>query len=56
MKKIDRLLNDESMLIQEIAKGLKRAIKAKKEAGFEFISHQEIDELVDSIIRDEIKK
>lgn len=56
MKKIDTLLKDESMLIQEIAKGLKRALKAKKDAGFKFISEKDIEDLTDSIINESIKK
>jgi hypothetical protein len=52
---IDKVIDDKARLDERISIGLERELKRQKEAGKKFISDEEIDNLIDSIIKEELK-
>jgi hypothetical protein len=52
--KIKDLLKDKPALIQRIDAGIMRELQRQKSAGKEFLSDQEIDDIVDSVIKEEL--
>lgn len=54
MNEINKLIKDKSKLIERISAGLDRELKRQKKAGKKFISDEEIDTLVDKLIKEEL--
>jgi hypothetical protein len=54
MTDIDELLKDRPEFFKRISLGLDRELKRQKEAGKKFISDDEVDRLVDNIIKEEL--
>lgn len=52
--KINKLLNDPELRWGKIDLALTRALQKQKESGKEFISDQEIDNLIDTILKESI--
>ena len=51
---INKLIKDKSKLSERISAGLDRELKRQKKAGKEFISDEELDTLIDGIIKEEL--
>ena len=54
MNEINKLIKDKTKLRDRISAGLDRELKRQKKAGKKFISDEEVDKLVDSIIKEEL--
>lgn len=54
MNEINKLIKDKPKLTERISIGLDRELKRQKKAGKKFISDEEIDTLIDAIIKEEI--
>jgi len=54
MNKMNKLINDKTTLTERISAGLDRELKRQKDAGKKFISDEEVDTLVDKIIKEEL--
>jgi len=54
MNETNKVLEDKPKLSERISLGLDRELKRQKEAGKEFISDDEIDNLIDKIIKEEL--
>jgi hypothetical protein len=52
--KIEELINDKKKLSDRIHDRISVELQRQKENGKEFISDEEIDELIDGILKDEI--
>jgi hypothetical protein len=52
--KIEELINDKKMLYDRIHDRISVELQRQKENGKEFISDEEIDKLIDGILKDEI--
>lgn len=54
MNEIDKLIKDKPRLTERISAGLDRELKRQKKSGKKFISDEEIDTLIDGIIKEEL--
>ena len=54
MNEINKLIKDKTKLIDRISAGLDRELKRQKKADKKFISDEEVDKLVDNIIKEEL--
>jgi len=54
MNKINKIIKDKPNLRERISAGLDRELKRQKEAGKKFLSDEEIDSLIDNIIKEEL--
>ncbi len=54
MNDIDKLMNDKPKLRERVSAGLDRELNRQKEAGKIFISDEEVDKLIDNIIKEEL--
>lgn len=54
MNNIDKLIKDKPKLAEIVQEGLTRELRRQKEAGKEFLSDKEVDDLVDKIIKEEL--
>lgn len=54
MNKINNLIKDKAKLSERVTAGLDRELKRQKKAGKKFLSDEEIDILVDNIIKEEL--
>ena len=54
MNEINKLINDKPKLTERINAGLDRELKRQKKAGKKFLSDEEIDTLIDDIIKEEL--
>ena len=54
MNEINKLIKDKTKLTERISAGLDRELKRQKKAGKKFISDEEVDSLIDHIIKDEL--
>jgi hypothetical protein len=54
MNEINKLIKDKPTLTERISAGLDRELKRQKKAGKKFISDEEIDTLIDRIIKEEL--
>ena len=55
-KSIDKVMEDKKSLNERISAGLDRELGRQKKSGKKFISDEEIDELIDLIIKEELGK
>jgi hypothetical protein len=54
MNEINKLIKDKPKLLERISAGLDRELKRQKKAGKKFISDEEVDVLIDQIIKEEL--
>lgn len=54
MNEINKVINDKPYLDERVSMGLNRELKRQKEAGKKFLSDEEIDSLIDKIIKEEL--
>ena len=54
MNEINKLIKDKTKLRDRISAGLDRELKRQKKAGKQFISDEEVDDLIDKIIKEEL--
>jgi hypothetical protein len=54
MSEINKLIKDKQKLSERISAGLDRELKRQKKAGKKFISDEEVDTLIDQIIKEEL--
>jgi len=54
MNNINELIKDKPKLSERVQQGLTRELRRQKKAGKEFLSDQEVDDLVDKIIKEEL--
>jgi hypothetical protein len=54
MNNINKLIKDKLGLTERVNVGLERELKRQKKAGKKFISDEEIDVMIDKIIKEEL--
>ena len=54
MNEINKLIKDKPKLRDRISAGLDRELKRQKKAGKKFLSDEEIDTIIDGIIKEEL--
>lgn len=54
MNEINKVINDKPRLDELVSAGLDRELKRQKKAGKKFISDEEIDNIIHSIIKEEL--
>lgn len=54
MNDINKLIKDKTKLRDRVSAGLDRELKRQKKAGKQFISDEEVDTLIDNIIKEEL--
>ena len=54
MNEINKLIKDKPKLTERISAGLDRELKRQKKAGKKFISDEEVDTLIDGVIKEEL--
>ncbi|MFW6247371.1 MAG: hypothetical protein ACOC22_04350 [bacterium] len=55
MNNINKLIKDKKTLTDKVEEGLVRELQRQKKAGKKFISDEEVDKLVDEVIKEELK-
>jgi len=54
MNEINKLIKDKPRLSELVSAGLDRELKRQKKAGKKFLSDEEIDSIVDKVIKEEL--
>lgn len=54
MNEINKLMKDKPKLMELISAGLDRELKRQKKCGKKFLSDEEIDTLIDEVIKEEL--
>jgi hypothetical protein len=54
MNNINNLIKDKKKLTERVMAGLDRELKRQKAAGKKFLSNEEVDNLIDSIFKEEL--